>query len=280
LQGGGYASRFDLAHRPTGQTRDLYDQDFVLLALAAAAAVLPVAPLRRQALDLLTYIDSAFAHPKGGYQESVPPRPPRRQNPHMHALEALLAAHGAFGDAEFLDCARAVVALFMDRLLDPDTGALPEFFDEGLNPLREGGSFVVEPGHHCEWVWLLEWYQRVAGPDARLQAAMAGLMLHVDRHGLHPASGDVIDEVRGDGSAPLLTSRLWPQTERLKAAFLRPDSTASHRQAALAGLAAWLRPDGLWVERRDAAGDALDGPVPASSLYHLTAAILAVCPAG
>ena len=256
LPEGGYAWRFDTAHRATDTTRDLYDHAFVLLALASATAVLPAAPLRARALDLLAFIDRAFPHPQGGYLESLPPALPRRQNPHMHLLEALLAAHEAFPDSPFLDRARALLALFHARLLDPATGALPEFFDDALTPLRrDDGTFLVEPGHHYEWAWLLH--------------RAARLMQFGVRHGQHRVTGDVIDAVRSDGSDATLTARLWPQTERLKAARLLGAAGSA------SGLASWLLPDGLWQERRYANGAPIPGPVPASSLYHLTCAILA-----
>ena len=273
LPGGGYARLFDLANRPIDTMLDLYDHAFVLLALAGAAAVLPAARLRERALALEAFIGDAFVHPLGGYLESLPPALPRRQNPHMHLLEALLAAHAAFGDPVFLARARVLAELFLARLYDPVTGALPEFFDDALQPLRSENGFSVEPGHHCEWVWLLHQYAAVTGPDANLARAAGGLMAFVDRHGLHPATLDVIGGVDSTGAAPVLGTRLWPQTEMLKAACVRTDDTEAGRNKAAARLAAWLLPDGLWHERRNAAGVPVPGPVPASSLYHLVGAI-------
>jgi mannose/cellobiose epimerase-like protein (N-acyl-D-glucosamine 2-epimerase family) len=280
LPGGGYARRFDLHNRPTDHTLDLYDHAFVLLALSTAAGVLPAPPLRAQALALEHFVGTAFPHPAGGYQESLPQAAPRRQNPHMHLLEALLAAHAAFGDPEFLARARTLVDLALTRMIDPATGALPEFFDEELRPLRTAEGFSVEPGHHCEWVWLLHRYTKMDGADPRVASASAGLSYFTDRHGLHPETGDVIDAVGSTGAQPCLTTRLWPQTERLKSDALRADTTEDIRHNAATHLAAWLLPDGLWHERRDAAGNPLAGPAPASSLYHLTCGILTVSQAG
>jgi mannose-6-phosphate isomerase len=275
LAEGGYAWRFDLTNRPTDATRDLYDHAFVLLALASATHVLPAPPLHRRALDLLGFLDHHMAHPIAGYVESLPPALPRRQNPHMHLLEALLAAHAAFGDVIFLDRAQALVTLFLTRLLDPATGALPEFFDDALRPEPD---VVIEPGHHCEWAWLLHDYARATRPDPRLAEATARMLSFADTHGTHPTTGDLIDSVAADGTPLARTARLWPQTERLKSAHLRRDSSPAHRSQAIASLAAYLRPDGLWHERRDAAGAFVPGPSPASSLYHLTTAILTVAP--
>ena len=275
---GGFAWRFDLEHRPTDLTRDLYDHAFVLLALSSAAGVLSAATLRPRALALLDWLDAAFGHGKGGYLESLPPALPRRQNPHMHLVEALLAASEAFGDGVFLERACALLALFAERMVDAETGALPEYFDDALRPERRDGVFLVEPGHHCEWVWLLH---RAKALGARLegaQAIAARLMAFVDRHGIDPVLGGVIDLVGSDGEALETGGRLWPQTERLKAEFLRPDPDPRRQLQAAQVLHGYLRPDGLWHERRGADGVLSDQPAPASSLYHLTCAITTVAP--
>ena len=274
LPEGGYAWRFNLRNEPTDTTRDLYDHAFVLLALSAATAVLPAAALRPRALNLLAFIDSAFPHPAGGYLESLPPALPRRQNPHMHLLEALLGAHEAFGDPVFLARADTLRTLFLRRLLDPDTGALPEFFNDKLQPDRQDTLFLTEPGHHCEWLWLLHRHAALGTQDPAAPTAMARLMAFVDRHAIHPRTGDLIDSVASDGTQAARTARLWPQTERLKAELLRADTTPARQANAANRLTVWLHPDGLWWERREADGAFLPSDAPASSLYHLTCAIL------
>ncbi len=272
---GGFAWRFDLDHVPIDHTRDLYDHAFVLLAFASATAVLPAEKLRPKALDLLRWIEASLPHPQGGYLESLPPALPRRQNPHMHLLEALLAAYEAFGDKVFIDRAQILVDVFATRLFDPASGSLPEYFDEGLTPHRENGVFLVEPGHHCEWVWLLHRHQSLTKPQRNLQAISAALMGFVDRYGVDDKHHDLVDIVGSDGRMIATSARLWPQTERLKAEFLRADATKARQQQAITSLSAYLRPDGLWHERRNAQGVFSNDPAPASSLYHLTAAILA-----
>ena len=271
---GGYAWRFDLSHTATNHTRDLYDHAFVLLALSSAVAVLPASTLRPKALALLDWIEDALPHPQGGYLESLPPALPRRQNPHMHLLEALLAAYEAFGDEIFIARARTLVDVFATRLVDAASGCLPEFFDDDLVPHRENGVFLVEPGHHCEWVWLLHRFQALTGAQTRLQEIAEKLMGFVDLYGIGALHRDLIDIVGSDGRPIEATARLWPQTERLKAEFLRADPAPAKQREAVAALGAYLRPDGLWFERRSASGAFLEVPAPASSLYHLTAAIL------
>jgi mannose/cellobiose epimerase-like protein (N-acyl-D-glucosamine 2-epimerase family) len=278
---GGYAQRFALDGAVISDHRDLYDHAFVLLALSSASRLLPAAPLRREALALLRYLDSQFPHPQGGYLESLPPALPRRQNPHMHLLEACLAAAEAFGDDIFLQRAGDIVRLFLDRFFDQAHGTLPEFFSEALEPQRENGIYLVEPGHHCEWVWLLEWYRQLSAGHgtadaAAIVAANRGLMGFVDRFGINPQLGTLYDEVAVSGEVHGHGSRLWPQTERLKAEILRPDASADKILAAFTALGRYLTPAplGLWHERLDQSGHAPAEPAPASSLYHLTAGIV------
>ena len=271
---GGYAWRTDLDNRPTDLTRDLYDHAFVVLALSSATAVLDAEVLRARAKNLLGWLDGAFPHAQGGYLESLPPSLPRRQNPHMHLLEALLAAYEAFGDPEYRVRADELLALFAGRLFDRETGALPEFFDDALRPERRGGVFVVEPGHHCEWVWLL--HRAASLGCCGHKNISARLMAFVNLYGRDLAHGGVIDLVGSDGGALETGARLWPQTERLKAEFLRADPSEEKQLQAVRALAAYLRPDGLWHERRHASGVLSEEPAPASSLYHLTGAITTV----
>jgi mannose-6-phosphate isomerase len=280
LPDGGFAWRFDLANRPIDLTRDLYDHAFVLLALAAAAEVVGADRLRGQAVAVADYIATHFVPPAGGYRESIPDTAPRRQNPHMHLFEALLAAHDAFGDEVFLARARELANLMVQRLFRSREGALPEYLDESLAPQREAGRFLVEPGHHYEWVWLLDRYQAAAGaaglsvrPD--LTSVADCLFEFAEQHGVSPAHGLVTNGLWSDGAVADGGFRLWPQTERLRAAALRRHSDAERAAQALAALDQLFvgMGPGLWIERMDADGRAVGGAVPATSLYHLTAAL-------
>jgi mannose-6-phosphate isomerase len=194
----------------------------------------------------------------------------------MHLFEALLAATETFGDERFFACACYLAGIFATRFFQRVEGALPEYFDEGLTPVRNAGRFVTEPGHHYEWIWLIHRFNTVAAaigapasPD--LSGAAASLFAFAEQHGVSAANGLVINGVWSDGAVADAGFRLWPQTERLKAvARLRPDVVPAALKALTRHLAR-ARP-GLWIERMDARGQALAEPVPATSLYHLTAA--------
>jgi len=276
LPDGGFAWRFDLDNRPIDLTRDLYDHAFVLLAFSAAAEVAGADRVRADAVALADHIAARFVHPGGGYRDSIPDTELRRQNPHMHLFEALLAASDAFGSERFFDCASELAALFIARLFQTKEGALPECFDDALAPRREAGRFVAEPGHHYEWTWLLHRYEAAAAAmgvptDPALKLAADSLFEFAERYGVNPSSGLVANGLWSDGVVSDGGFRLWPQTERLKAvARRRPDRVPGALEA-LNRHFAGVRP-GLWIERMDAGGHAIAEPAPATSLYHLTAA--------
>jgi mannose-6-phosphate isomerase len=276
LADGGYAWRFDLDNRPIDETRDLYDHAFVLLAFAAAAGVVGAGAVRADARALADDITLQFTHAHGGFSESVPGcGDTRRQNPHMHLFEALLAAAEAFGDERFFMLADYLAGLFAQHFFQPREGALPEYYDDALAPVLDAGRFVAEPGHHYEWIWLIDRYRAAAaavGASAilDLEPAAAALFAFAEQHGVS-ANGLVVNGVWSDGTIADAGFRLWPQTERLKAvARLRPDGFPAALKALTRHLAG-VRP-GLWVERMNAEGRALVEPAPATSLYHLTAA--------
>ena len=104
---------------------------------------------------------------------------------------------------------------------------------------------------------------------------MHRLARFIDRHGVHPQTGALLDEVWSDGATRAAGQRLWPQTERLKAEILRRDSNPARVLQAFAVMDSYIAPApaGLWFERRTADGSFSRDPAPASSLYHLTSAI-------
>jgi len=302
---GGYAWRFDIAGEPIDQTRDLYDHAFVLLAWSAAApffapvisvdttlmvpdwatspAFLPrvSAFAFEQALELDHYLQTHFRDPNGGYLESLEGSLPRRQNPHMHLLEAYLQAAEIWHSELFFSRAEELAELFLDRLFQTREGALPEFFDDSLAPLRDAGRFMVEPGHHAEWIWLLSWFQELAPgfgvqvPD-QLEPTVAALARFLNQPACRTRHGALVDEMWSDGTVRAGSARLWPQTERLKSELLVPNPDLDRIREAYQVLDQFIAgaPRGLWHERWTAEQGFSPQPAPASSLYHLTAGIL------
>ena len=164
-------------------------------AFAAPGAV----ALAGATLDLL---HARLAAPHGGFWDGAsedwqPHTALRRQNPHMHLLEALLAWHAATGEERWLNEARAIVRLFETRFFDPATGTLGEF-SARLAPAQ---GHVVEPGHQFEWVWLLHRWRAQSG-ETGMAAAAEALYATALRHGFDPEHGGIHDQIHRTG-APL-----------------------------------------------------------------------------
>src|SRR4051794_15981975 len=79
--------------------RDTYDHAFVLLALASVYALDRDAQVRSEIDTLLSFLDGHLRSPHGGFLEGLPASMPRRQNPHMHLFEAMIATFDATHEA-------------------------------------------------------------------------------------------------------------------------------------------------------------------------------------
>ena len=281
---------------PLEEAALLYDQAFVLIALAAAARAMPERrrTLEVRALGLLEAVLEAFRHPAGGFAEREHDRSPARYgldqegafqcNAQMHLFEAALGWRQVGEDARWAGVADELGALCCDRFVDPATGALTELFDADWRPAAGEEGCVLDPGHHFEWAWLLEQWSWVSGRQEG--AEVARRLFEAGERGVDRARGAVMDCLDADFSARERTARLWPQTERLKAAHLlarragpeRRETYLSAAREAAATLARYLEVPlpGLWRDRMDPDGGFIDGPAPGSSLYHLVAAVAEV----
>src|SRR5690606_32211788 len=97
----------------------------------------------------------------GGDESWTPRSEPRSQNPHMHLFEALLAWAEADPGGPWLDRADSIRALFDRFFFDAEAGILAEHFDRDWRRASGPAGEVVEPGHHFEWVYLLEEHGRL-----------------------------------------------------------------------------------------------------------------------
>lgn len=255
----------------------LYDQAFVLLGFASAHRALGEPSARDDARELLARIEATLRNSNGGFEESAPRSLPLLANSHMHLLEACLEWTGQ-DDGPWGEVAAEIIELALRRFQDPASGFIREFFDGDWNLLPGVDADVVEPGHQYEWAWLLlRWSQRVDHSRA-FQLAL-DLIDRTEARGVDPARGVALNSLSGDGSVRDARARLWPQTERIKAACLAGKITGRARYsdiaaAAIRSLLKYLeapRP-GLWRDVMDERGAFADQFAPASSFYHIVSA--------
>ncbi|MGH6827398.1 MAG: AGE family epimerase/isomerase [Rhizomicrobium sp.] len=259
-------------------TATLYDQTFFLLALSEASKLLPERPRYVEAAHrLLDTILKTRRHPGGGFLEHAPC--PFQSNPHMHLLEAALAWRDVEPDEGWDRVADEIAQLALTCLIDGKTGSMREFFDASWQPLT--GASSVEPGHQFEWAWLLGRWAKRRGHGGAHKAALR--LFEIGSLGSDPRRGVAMDELRDDFTPVRATARLWPQTERIKAALaFMAESEGTEREryraeAHTAASALWryleMPVKGLWRDRMLGDGSFVDEPAPASSLYHIICAI-------
>ncbi len=281
--GGGWVRRLSPdGARVLDPAVDLYDQAFVLFALAwfarAGGGTEPLAHARRT----LAWLRAHMASPQGGFVNALPGEPgARQQNPHMHLLEAALALHQATGEGAYAELAHELVALFRHRLFDAAEGVVGELFAADWSPLP---GAAVEPGHHFEWVWLLDAYERQLGMS--MAAEIAGLYGFAARCGVEPATGLVRDAVSRSGAVVRSSARLWPQTEALRAHVVShrrmvdaPGRTAGAIAASLSNLRTRYLTgcaSGAWTDQLDEHWKPVSVNIPTSSFYHLMTAFAEV----
>ncbi len=259
--------------------RDLYDHAFMLLALAWLGRVSGNEIWFDLADETLAWLDAAMADPAGGYLESdVGSQWPRRQNPHMHLFDALLALYEATGRPDILARAAAIKALFDTVFYNPGQAVVREFFNADWSPATGELGAVVEPGHLCEWAWLLHEFHRLSGEP--LDPAAAALFATAMRIGINPQTGLLYAASSASGEVLDASSRTWMQTEWLRTAALMQrlhvPGAAAHLQRASAAMQDYHLNHvivGGWIDHFDAGGKAASDRIPASTLYHLFGAI-------
>jgi mannose-6-phosphate isomerase len=255
----------------------LYDQAFVLLGLAEAYRVAPTLGAAAEARALRALIFCHYKQEGPGFQSDPEGALPLSSNAHMHLFEACLAwVEVDDDDPEWRELADTVGELALSRFIDARTGALREHFSAGWVPLPGLEGRMLEPGHHFEWAWLLLRWSADRRADAR-QAALRLIDIG-ERYGVF--SGLAVNALLDDFTVYDASARLWPQTERLKAAALAARVTGDRRYwatatDAAAALSRYLETPvaGSWHDRITPDGRIVEEPAPASSFYHIVGAI-------
>ena len=254
--------------------RDAYDHAFILFALATVYSLDKDAQIRAEIDALLAFLDGHLRSPHGGVHEGLPVTLPRRQNPHMHLFEAMIACFDATHDLSFQNRAGEFFALFLANLYDKQKRILTEYFEEDWSKIE---PVSVEPGHQAEWVWLLKGFERITGcPTGTRRAELLATALRYR----DAATGCVVDEGDDAGNIRRGTRRLWPQTEIAKAWIAQAESgeagAADEARAALVRLERHYLSHpvrGGWYDQFDSDSKSLVDTIPASSFYHVLCAV-------
>ena len=276
----GWVHRLTDSGEVADPVRDLYDHAFILLAQAWMYRLTGDGYFQAGAQDVLAFLDERFAHEAGGYRETLGGAElPRRQNPHMHLFECLLAWHQVTGDSAYLERADRIAALLSRAFLDQSEGWLGEYFESDLTPAAGAAGQLVEPGHEFEWVWLLADYREAGGQMTN--SVSDRLYDHAAHLGPNQSQGFVQSSISASGERVEGGSRTWVQTEWLRATLARgragyPGAVEASETAAEQLMKWHLDPaiPGGWIDQVDADGLRVADRMPASTLYHLLGAVI------
>jgi len=264
----GYVQRVSADGTVTENRRDLYDHAFFLLASISLYRVTHEDQYIKAVDEICETLDTEFKHPAGGWRETPRGSLPRRQNPHMHLLEAFLYLYNETQNPKHLAYAEEIIELFKSYFFDTENHIIREFFNEDWSFASGNKGTTAEPGHAMEWIWLLFRYEFSSGRDtAYYREALYDQALKERDYFLNDEE-DVKGGIRHD------TRRLWVQTEVIKAHLTMAENgiagSADMAAAFIDGLfETYLKPDGTWCDQINACGGEIAGTIPVSTFYHI-----------
>jgi len=182
---GGTFWMLDHAGRPLADRKQTYALAFSLYALAEYHRATGNGEALDRAVALHRAIEAHAADPRhGGYWEARARdwsplqdvrlsekdlNAPKSMNTHLHVMEAYANLLRAWDDAGLRERLGALVALHLDRIVDPQARHLLLFFDERWAPL----SRLVSYGHDIEASWLLVEAAEAVGDRAQVARTKA-----------------------------------------------------------------------------------------------------------
>jgi len=265
---------------PTGQIKDahydLYGHAFVILAMAHYYKVTQSDEALKAMNQTLKFIERHFAEPQyGGFHEKLNARGDvknviRRQNPHMHLLEACLSAYEYTDNEDFILLADKLVGLFYSHFCHGEKYTIYEFFNNDLSPHATEGH-QTETGHYFEWVWLLNKYNQLSGKadKAKNNKTIKQLYRFVLKHGFDDTHNGIFNMIDTNGSPVESNKRIWHVFEGLKAAAIMKDAETQSKLLDLIKI--YIKPGGkLWAETlsEDLQTPLLDY-MPGTTPYHI-----------
>ncbi len=280
---GGFIHSIQADGKIANPKEDLYSQAFGLFGLAHAYAVTRDPQCKKRAMMVLDYLHRSRQFPAGGFSETDGKNWMYEANPHMHLFEAGVAWMEIDRDLVWSRFAESVLALCMERFMVRGTGLICEHFGVGWKPTLAAGKFVYEPGHLCEWAWLMGRYEKVTGKD--LGNVRVALFQAAEKFGKCPIRNVLLDEVWSDGTPKSKTSRFWTQCEYIKCAMqlhhdrLMPkENLLEKSDLAMGKLLQYFQTPipGMWFDLMNEDGSMKQEPARASALYHIIGAVIAM----
>lgn len=160
----------------------------------------------------------------------------KTMNTHLHLLEAYANLYRADPDESLGEALKALIVLFLEKFIAPETAHLRLFFDENWRLKSDKISF----GHDIEAAWLLTDAAETLGDTKLLAQTRAAAVRIADRTlmaGVDPADGGLWNEADAGG----LSDRAkdwWPQAEAV-VGFLEAWKISGDARYAAAAARSW-----------------------------------------
>ena len=277
----GWYSRVTVDGKPLDLTKDLYAHAFVLFGLVHYAEYIEKMDAEPWIQKTIRVLQERFLRSDGSYKEKMnrcfldTTVNQRSQNPHMHLLEAALALSKCYEGNQYSSLVKSLLTLFCETFLDKKKLIIREYLNRNFNPNKEIGH-IIEPGHHYEWAWLLNWTAETLG-QPELKDLGARILSQSLEFGWDTEFEGVFDQINAKDVTILKSSkRLWPVLELIKALCVYPSEQnfIYLRNCLETVLEHYFKETGTWVEHYTQNWQVLSDKMPVSSAYHLGMACL------
>ena len=277
----GWYSRVTVDGKPLDLTKDLYAHAFVLFGLVHYAEYIGKRDAEPWIRKTIRVLQEHFLRSDGSYKEKMnrcfldKTVNQRSQNPHMHLLEAALALSKCYEGNQYISLVKSLLKLFCETFLDKKKLIIREYLNRNFNPNKEIGH-IIEPGHHYEWAWLLNWTAETLG-QPELKDLGARILSQSLEFGWDTEFEGVFDQINAKDVTILKSSkRLWPVLELIKALCVYPSEQnfIYLKNCLETVLEHYFNETGTWVEHYTQNWQVLSDKMPVSSAYHLGMACL------
>lgn len=215
---------------------DLYSLSFVIFAFSHYYKATKDLSAKSLAVSTLEFVQKYFVSQDiKGFHEQLnedltPKMAIRRHESHMHLLESCLFAFETCKEDVFMKQSIELITIFRECFYNSTLNLLSEYFTQELDPLEENGSIITEPGHYCEWIWLLKKYETLSqAPEDNDELCLA-LLQWANEYGWDNKFGGIYDELDSHNNVIKDTKRIWPFTEAIKANALLLDMKGANKE--------------------------------------------------